>query len=197
MTNIFGDGISWEKFADEVLEQTEGIKDRMSFKYEDTKEIFDHIEKYVKFGKVIDCGCHIGRWSELLKRRGFDYTGIDQSKKAIDIALKYFPDTSFHTTLLWEMNFNEEFNLGFCNNVLQHNTLEEKNKILKCIYKALKPNGILFLNESTVLIETKTQLTYKGWIRLMLKHNFIFLESWHKNGLGLDDNYLFRKQQDD
>ncbi len=197
MTNIFGDGISWETFADEILEQTKGNTDKISFKYEDTKEIFDHIEKYVKFGKVIDCGCHIGRWSTLLKSRRFDYTGIDQSKKAIEIAKKYFSDTTFYNKFLWEITFNEEFDLGFCNNVLQHNILEEKNKILKCIYRALKPNGILFINESTVLSETKTQLTYKGWIRLMLKHNFIFLESWHKNNLGLNDSYLFKKQQDD
>lgn len=195
----FGDGISWEKFADEVLKETKGIESKISFIYEDKKDIINHIEKYIKADKlenkdVLDCGCHIGRWTTLLKSRGFNYVGVDQSTKAIEIAKKCFPTTLFYNKFLWDIHFYKEFDLAFCNNVLQHNNIEEKNRILTCIHKTLKHNGILFINESTVNKETMTQLTYEGWINLMNNHGFEFLESWQPNNIGLDECYLFRKR---
>lgn len=193
MTNKFGDGISWDKFVIEIIEQIGGDKDKIFFKYEDKKEIIEHIEKYITKGKVLDCGCHIGRWSKLLKERGFDYTGVEQSHIAFITALYYCPKCKFQNKFVWDIDFKEEFDLTFCNNVLQHNTLEEKHKIVPKIRESLKHGGILFLNESTVIKPTITQLTYEKWIELMNIYNFKFIESWQPNQIGLDECYLFRK----
>lgn len=193
--NKFGDGIDWEKFAVEILHDTDGNKDKIFFKYEDKKEIIQHIEKYIDkthTNKVLDIGCNIGRWANLLKERGFYYTGIDQAS-AIIIAIKIFPEGIFYKGFLWNMHFDNEFNLVFCNNVLQHNTLQEKHKMLPIIYKSLKREGILFINESTTIKPTKTQLTHEGWIQLMNDYKLQFLESWQPNNFQLDECYLFRK----
>lgn len=203
MAKKFGDGISWNNFALEILDETKEDRNKIFFKYEDKKETIQHIEKYLPTNKssinklfiyrALDVGCNIGRWAHLLNERGFYYTGVDQSRSAINIASQLFPEGIFYNQFLWDITFNQEFNLVFCNNVLQHNTLPEKHKILPKIYDSLKPDGILFINESTTTNETKTQLTYKGWIELINNYNFEFLESWQPNKIGLNECYLFRK----
>lgn len=197
MSKIWGDGISWENFAKEILEETGRNKDKIFFKYGENKDrdkIIDHIKKYVKGGRVLDIGCNISRWSKLLKESGLDYIGIDQSREVIRIAIQYNSGDLFYCQFLWDITFDNEFDLIFCNNVLQHNTLEEKCKILPRIYDALKNKGILFLNESTVYKETMTQLTYSGWINLVQEYGFKFLESWQPNKEGINECYLFRKE---
>jgi 2-polyprenyl-3-methyl-5-hydroxy-6-metoxy-1,4-benzoquinol methylase len=190
MQKKFGDGISWEQFAEEQ-------KILPPFIYENTgkKEIIDILKKFLNAGKVLDCGCNIGRWANLLTEKGFEYTGIDQSQKAIDMAKMRYPNYTFIQGFLWDMTFKGEFDLAFCNNVLQHNTLQEKKRVLPKINQALKIDGYLFLNESTTNEPTLTQLTYEGWINLITTYGFKFLESWQLNQLGLTECYFFKKEK--
>lgn len=188
----FGDKIRWDKHVIEII-----TKEKKIFYNNHTKryeEILNIIKKYkLPPAKVLDCGCHIGRWIEVFKEAGYNYTGIDQSQYAINIAKQFHPNDKFICNFLWDMNFNEEFEIVFMNAVLQHNTLVEKCRIIPKIYNALKYNGIYYFAESTVEKETDTQLTHEQWIDLMELNNFKFLESWHKNELNLNDNYLFIK----
>ena len=142
---------------------------------------------------MLDCGCHIGRWINVFRENGYDYTGVDQSIRAIKTAMKYQPDGNFVNSLLWKMKFDEEFDIAFTNAVLQHNTLEEQNKILPKIYQSLKPDGILYITESTLHEGTNTQRTYQGWIDFIESHGFKFVESFLKNDIGINDNYIFKK----
>jgi len=91
------------------------------------------------------------------------------------------------------MPFDNEFDIVHTNAVLQHNKLEEQEKILPKVNQALKHGGIFVIAESTVSKQTSTQRTYQGWITFIEKHGFSFMESWHKNELDLEDNYLFVK----
>lgn len=199
----FGDNISWEKFAYEVIEETNGNTDKIFFKYGQDKkkdEIIDRIKRHINGDniKLLDIGCNIGRWVNILKLKieglGIDYYGVDQSEEAIRIATRYSPKELFYRMFLWDLSFENEFDIIFCNNVLQHNTLEEKKRILIKIRKALKNDGLglLFINESTVLNDTMTQLTYNGWIKFIESYSFDFIESWQKNDIGLDEAYLFK-----
>lgn len=120
----------------------------------------------------------------MFENAGYKYTGIDQSEYAINIAKQYHPDSNFVNSFLWDMKFKYKFDIAFINAVLQHNTLSEKQNI----HTILKKNGILMIAESTINIETKTQLTYEGWIQLIESFGFKFLESWHENEFGLHDN---------
>jgi len=186
----FGDEISWENHIQEILNSGNIIYYNSNYKPEKIKKL----KEYKKNGKVLDCGCHIGRWINVFIKNGYDYTGIDQSSHAIKIAKIYQPNGKFIHSFLWEMNFKEEFDILFTNAVLQHNTLEEQNKILPKMYQALKSNGILYITESTVFEETNTQRTYNGWINFIENHGFKFMESFHKNNIDLEDNYIFIKQ---
>lgn len=186
----FGDEISWENHVKELLTNE---KDRLYYKFDENSAIIQHIRKYIQKGKLIDCGCHIGRWIRFFESAGFDYTGADQSLEAIKVALQYNPKGKFVNKFLWDMDFKEEFDIAVCIAVLQHNTLHEKEIILPKIYRSLKIDGIFFMTESTVLKETKTQLTYNGWVNLVEKNGFKLLESWHPNDCGFHDFYLFRR----
>lgn len=186
----FGDGISWENHVQELLANEQ---DRLYYKFNENDAIIQHIRKYVQKGKLVDCGCHIGRWIRVFEGAGFDYTGVDQSLDAIKVALRYNPKGKFVNKFLWDMDFNEQFDIAVCIAVLQHNNLHEKHIILPKICKSLKNNGIFFMTESTVPMETNTQLTYKGWISLVERNGFKFQESWHVNDCGVHDFYIFRK----
>lgn len=188
----FGDRIDWDEEANRILRE-----DTDKLFYPRHVHIDNVLKNYKSGGKVLDCGCHIGRFVEAFKNAGYDYVGIDQSEYAIEIAKRYHPNEMFLTMFLWDMDFNEEFDVAFTNAVLQHNTNEEKKVILPRIYRSLKPDGVLFIRESTVLNNTNTQYSYYGWLDLMQQFGFYLLESWHENELGLYDNYIFAKNRDD
>lgn len=194
--NKFGDGISWEDFAVEVLNSGKSTFYKYDINdYKDPNlEIINRIKRYKYDGKLLDCGCNIGRWIELFKGAGYDYAGVDQSQHVINIAKIFHPNDKFINKFLWDIDFDNEFDIAISNTVLQHNTLEEKHRIIPKIYKALKKGGILFINESTVIEETNTQLSYYGWIKIIESYGFKLIESWHKNELNIDDYYIFIKE---
>ena len=65
------------------------------------------------------------------------------------------------------------------------------------MYDALKPGGIMFITESTLQVDTVTARTQQGWVDLCQRHGFKLIKFWHKNGLGLEDHYLFIKEKKD
>lgn len=146
--------------------------------------------------RIVDCGCNIGRFYPAFKRAGFEYTGIDQSETALAIARERYPDVMFRLSFLWEdwPNCFAPFDVALCNAVLQHNRLEEKKQILPRIAQAVRPGGLFVMQESTVLEETPTQLLHAQWIALVEGFGFKFLKTWHKNELGIEDAYLFRRE---
>ena len=102
--NKFGDGISWENFAREALEESDMDSSLLFFKYGQDKkkdEIIDRIGKYIsldddgRIRKLLDVGCNIGRWIDILKKFGMDYYGVYQSEEVVRIAMKYHPTELF------------------------------------------------------------------------------------------------------
>ncbi len=189
--NIFGDNISWEEEADRAIKE-DSIN--LFYKYNPSDELAIRLKKYKPEEKILDCGCNIGRWFEYFTEAGYKYTGIDQSKHTIEKALSYHHNGEFICKFLWDLDYNQEYDIVFFNAVLQHNLLEEKIKIIPKVYNSLKKNGILIIAESTVLKETRTQMTYYQWIYFIESFGFKFKESWHKNEYNVDDNYLFIKK---
>lgn len=207
----FGDGIDWNNFVKEALEETKGDRDKLFYKYDPEDLIFKNIKKHLvglngdlKGKKILDCGSHICRWVRYWEGGGYIYTAIDQSRDALEFAKGYFPEGEngrrFINKFLWDMDFNSEFDVAICISVLQHNSLTGKKRVLPRIYHTLKndSNSLFFMMESTVSTETNTQLTPKGWVELVEKNGFKFIESWHpsidkNSGDTLNDCYLFKK----
>ena len=185
----FGDRIDWGLEADRACKE-DNVNDNLFYtEYPDIEKIIVHKEK----GKLIDCGCNIGKFIEVFENAGYEYTGIDQSEHALNIARSYHPKGNFIHSFLWDVKSKYKFDIAFFHNVLQHNTHGEKLKILMGISKILKKNSIIVMSESTVPKETVTQLTNEGWITLVENLGFELLENWHENEFGLKDNYIFKK----
>lgn len=182
----FGDNINWDFEADRRVKENINL-------FPPAFDRVDILNKYKKGGKLIDCGCNIGRYIKAVENAGYTYTGVDQSAHALDIARNYHPDGNFIHSFLWDMKFKYKFDIVFINAVLQHNTLTEKKHILESIVKITKKGSIFTIAESTVLVETATQLTHDGWINLIESFGFTLLETLHENEFGLKDNYIFKK----
>lgn len=186
MKKQFGDKINWDLEADRAVREDKDLF------YTDFEGLLK-LKQYKPTGKLLDCGCNIGRFIKIFENAGYKYTGVDQSEHALSIAKQYHPKGNFIRSFLWDVKFKYKFDIAFTNAVLQHNTLNEKREILQNIHTILKKRGILMIAESTVDVETKTQLTYEGWIKLIESFGFRLIESWHENELGLYDNYIFEK----
>lgn len=169
-------------------------RNKIFYKYDPNSELSKILKKYKPTGEIIDCGCNIGRWAEFLADAGYKYTGVDQSNYAIENALQYHPNYKFICKFLWDLDYEEKFDIAIFNVVLQHNSMEEKIRIIPKIYNALKKDGILIINESTTIHETETQMTYNQWIYFIESFGFRFKESWNKNELGINDHYIFMKE---
>lgn len=186
---VFGDRIDWGLEADRACKEDNVNNNLFYTEYPDIEKII----VYKINGKLIDCGCNIGKFIEVFENAGYEYTGIDQSEHALDIARLYHPKGNFIHSFLWDVKSKYKFDIAFFHNVLQHNTHDEKLKILVGISKILKKNSIIVMSESTVPKETVTQLTNEGWIALVENLGFELLENWHENEFGLKDNYIFKK----
>ena len=97
--------------------------------------------------KILDIGCGGGLLSEPMNRLGADVTGIDASKKNINVAkihakknnlkIKYFCSSpeNFKTNLKYDVILNME--------IVEH--VEDVNFFLKSCTNLLKKNGIMFV----------------------------------------------------
>jgi len=195
--NKFGDGISWELELNRVLLED---NKNLFYKFDENNEMVKRIRKYIvstKEKKLLDCGCHMGRWVEFFEKMGFKYTGIEQSIEVFNKAMEYHPNIEgkrrFINQFIWDINFSNEFDIAISIAVLQHNTLGEKKRMIPKIYNALKNGGLFVILESTLLGTTPTQLSHSGWISLMESFGFTFIDSWHTNEFGVEDSYIFRK----
>lgn len=136
---------------------------------------FDYFADLVKPGmRVLDLGCNISRWCPLFTKMGLTYEGLDPCGIAIKIAQERYPKNIYYHMKGEEMDFTEKFDLIFTNTVLQHVSNETKKKIMPKIWKALKSEGLLIIQESTApSIRTFTRV---GWIEFITPFSFKYLD---------------------
>lgn len=139
-------------------------------------------------GKVLDLGCNIGKWYKAFAKHGFNYTGIDQSARAISHAITRYPNARFICTRI--QNFLEEniYDLAFTSAVLQHNKDDRKDFILGVIRRALKKYGYYIMTENTVNSDVDGySKTKDSWINFVTARCFSFI-AYDPSG----PYYLFR-----
>lgn len=122
---------------------------------------------------VLELGCNIASWSaswrSLAKYIGINisYIGIDFSKTAIDIAKQRYPDYKFLYMDAKMMDFNNEIDIIFTHTMLQHVSLDTKKILAPKMLKALKPDGIMILQENasgkSIGVESNWD-TIQGWV---------------------------------
>jgi SAM-dependent methyltransferase len=208
LENKFGDGIDWGEASEIWIKSWDTDK---AFPKPDIEHnwlvnpmpglrVKDYITTGSKELKAVDLGCNYGSMIYTVIGGGYDYTGIEQSKRALEIATKLHPDIKFLNMLLWDINIREEFDLAFTQAVLQHNTWAEQERIIPKIHGLLKPGGVFIFTESTVrpeqAVPNMNARTNQGWIDLMTRHGFKFEKTWGTNDQNINNIYLFTKPKE-
>jgi SAM-dependent methyltransferase len=101
--------------------------------------------------RILDLGCGPGLYSEMMAEKGHAVTGIDFSENSIAYAVSQAKQKKLNIEYLCknylECDFENQFDLvifiylDFCV-LLPH----ERDKVLKNIYKALKPGGLFIVD---------------------------------------------------
>lgn len=106
------------------------------------------IEKYGKnTGKILDLGCGPGLYTDKLQKLGFNVVGIDFSETAIEYAKSKNNKVDYHCLNYLDIKYENEFDIvimiymDFC--VLRPT---DRERLLKNTLKALKKNGIFFVD---------------------------------------------------
>jgi ubiquinone/menaquinone biosynthesis C-methylase UbiE len=102
--------------------------------------------------RILDVGCGAGRHSLELARRGYRPTGIDITPAFIDYARRIARDehlaAEFSVADARELNFTQEFDAAIClceGAFGLAGSLDNHRKVLRGIYRALKPGGLFVL----------------------------------------------------
>lgn len=111
-------------------------------------ELVKFTELLPRSAQVLDAGCGVGTpVSQFLVRKGFQVTGVDISKKMIDLAKENVPEATFYHRNILTLDFpNDSFEGIICIYTLWHIPRTNHSSILENFHRMLKDNGILVLN---------------------------------------------------
>ena len=174
---IGDDDISWDHHW--LIEQ----KDAADFGSQKAEQVFDYAMPFIfkSHGlalsytpRVLEIGCGIAKWSPLWRQLGFIYDGLDGSPSAVRISRERYPDfgSTFFLGLAQDMKFENVYDVIFTHAFLQHTSLDHKRQIFARLHRALKPFGILVLQEKCQNGNTETTFTRQGWIDFISFYGF-------------------------
>jgi len=111
-------------------------------------ELTRKFKKY-QVKKVLDLGCGSGWLTIFMSKYGFDVTGIDIAKPAIELGKIWAKEENANVNFLVGDLFNLPFKEGsfdavVCNSVLEHFRLDQAEAIFQKVYKILKDGGYFF-----------------------------------------------------
>ena len=111
-------------------------------------EVTRKLKKY-KVNKVLDLGCGSGWLSIFISKYGFDVTGIDTAKPAVELGKMWAKEDNANVNFLVGDILNLPFKEGtfdaiVCNSVLEHFRLDQAKIIFEKIHKVLKDGGFFF-----------------------------------------------------
>jgi len=99
-----------------------------------------------KVKKILDHGCGTGRHYFLLKSKGFNVYGCDNSKTALKFIRGIDPKAKLKKCDVSKLPYKSNFFDGVASiAVIQHATIKKIKKTIKEISRVLKKNGLLFL----------------------------------------------------
>ena len=138
-----------------IFRMVEESYDKMGEAYHrtrDNEKFNSELEKFAALlpssGDVLDAGCGVGTpVSKFLAKRRFTVTGVDISKKLIDLAKQNVPEASFYQKNILTLDFpNDSFDGIICVYTLWHIPRTDHSSIINNFNRMLKDGGILVLN---------------------------------------------------
>ena len=111
-------------------------------------EVTRKLKKY-KVKKVLDLGCGSGWLSIFISKYGFDVTGIDTAKPAVELGETWAKEDNANVNFLvgdlLNLPFKENtFDAMICNSVLEHFRMDQARIIFEKAYKILTAGGFFF-----------------------------------------------------
>ncbi len=177
------------KKAKEIIKKNKKDWNKIAHKFSNTRKFLwpelKKLDDYVKKGdKVIDLGCGNGRLVKAFKKP-VSYTGVDLSKKLINIAQEKYKDdkdVKFIRSDVTNLPFDDgEFDVGFSIAVFHHiPSIKLREKFLKEVTRVLKPNSYFVLSVWN-LWSLKNLIRYKIWPMIF---------GWRPKGLDWKDVFI-------
>jgi ubiquinone/menaquinone biosynthesis C-methylase UbiE len=139
----------------DIFETVERSYDKMGEQYHtfrNNEKFNSQLEQFAELlppsGKVLDAGSGVGRpTSEFLAKRGFNVTGVDISKRMVDLAKENVPEATFYQKNILTLDFpDESFDGIICVYTLWHIPRKHHPTIIRNFHRMLKDGGILVLN---------------------------------------------------
>jgi SAM-dependent methyltransferase len=137
-------------------------------------ELEPHIPELARFEswqgrQVLDAGCGIATDGLRFARAGADYTGIDRSATAIDLARVRFEQANVRGTLvqgsITQLPFEDEsFDLVYSNGVVHH--IEDTQAAIDEYWRVLRPGG-----QALVMVYHRNSINYR--ISIMAIRRFL------------------------
>lgn len=95
-------------------------------------------------GSVLDLGCGTGEpIAQFFMGKGFKITGIDGSKKMIELCKKRFPSERWIVSDMRNINLNQQFDVVLAWHSFFHLDQDSQRKMFKIFKAHIKPGGIL------------------------------------------------------
>ncbi|MBA7617624.1 hypothetical protein ES703_24940 [subsurface metagenome] len=150
---------------------------------------------------VLEVGCQIASWIWAWRdiEPTIRYFGLDWSRVALDIAEERYGiggehagdyPAVFYNVDAREMDFEEMFDVAFTHTFFQHTNINTKRAVAPKIWEALKPNGLLIIQENTSYESSGTWLE-DGWIKFFSAYGFDLVRTHDIGGGGT--GFIFRK----
>lgn len=95
-------------------------------------------------GKVLDLGCGTGEpLANFFIEKGFNITGVDGSKKMIEICENRFPKERWIVSDMLDINLDEQFDVVLAWHSFFHLDHDSQRSMIKVFESHTKPGGIL------------------------------------------------------
>jgi SAM-dependent methyltransferase len=127
-----------------------------------------------RHGRILESGCGLGRWVFYLRRKGFDVTGIDLARSAVEMAKAFDPSIP----ILLDDALHSQFPPGTFDAVISLGVVEHFEEGPQAAFteirRVLKDGGTLFIS-----------VPVQGLFRLFFTNRLKDLYRWYRKRKGI------------
>lgn len=157
-------------------------------------------------GSVLDLGCGTGEpIAQFFIEKGFKVTGVDGSKKMIELCKKRFPSERWIVSDMREINLQQRFDVVLAWHSFFHLDHDSQRKMFKIFDAHIKPGGVLAFTsgeeEGEVWSDNGGQMLYhaslstKEYEKLLNENSFkVLLHKVHDPECGEATAWVARKK---
>lgn len=130
------------------------------------------LQKYLKTGTILDCGCGVGVFVKILQDAGYSCDGFDISKKSIEIGKKFLGLSTLEYREIDDLDKkNKRYDAVLATTLIEH--LADPFFFLNSVSKVLKNNGLLVL-ELPMSDSLSFETMQENWFWIMTPYHLFY-----------------------